>query len=93
MKDLNKLSDNELMRMLKENDVYAYRQIFRRYYAMVETFVSKMLRDTDLATDVTQNVFMKAYTKHLGSLMEWNEHDCNDYKQQIIDIISNNNAK
>lgn len=41
----------------------------------------------------TQNVFMKAYTKHLGSLMEWNEHDCNDYKQQIIDIISNNNAK
>ncbi|MDD6253757.1 MAG: RNA polymerase sigma factor [Candidatus Cryptobacteroides sp.] len=76
MKDLNKLSDNELMRMLKEDDVYAYRQIFRRYYAMVETFVSKMLRDSDLAADVTQNVFMKLWIKRssggeIPSLKNW----------------------
>lgn len=41
----------------------------------------------------TQNVFMKAYTKHLGSLTEWTEHDCRDYKEQIINIISIDNEK
>lgn len=41
----------------------------------------------------TQNVFMKAYTKHLGSLTEWNAHDCNDYREQIINVISRDNEK
>lgn len=41
----------------------------------------------------TQNLFMKAYTKHLGSLTEWNEHDCKDYREQIINVISKDNEK
>ena len=27
----------------------------------------------------TQNVFMKAYSKHLGTLTEWKNQDCEDY--------------
>lgn len=35
----------------------------------------------------TQNVFLKAYSKHLGGLTEWNHLDCIDYLNEIKRII------
>lgn len=35
----------------------------------------------------TQSVFLKAYTKHLGSLTEWNHLDCMDYLSEIRKTI------
>ena len=35
----------------------------------------------------TQNVFMKAYSIHLGTLAEWTNKDCNDYLEEIKRII------
>ena len=35
----------------------------------------------------TQNVFLKAYTKHLGALTEWNHLDCIDYLNEIKKTI------
>jgi hypothetical protein len=38
----------------------------------------------------TQNVFMKAYSKHLGTLTEWKNEDCQNYLEEIKRIIQNN---
>lgn len=35
----------------------------------------------------TQNVFMKAYSSHLGTLTEWKEQDCEDYLSEIKRVI------
>jgi len=35
----------------------------------------------------TQNVFMKAYSKHLGTLTEWKNQDCKDYLAEIKRVI------
>lgn len=35
----------------------------------------------------TQNVFMKAYSKHLGTLTEWQNQDCEDYLSEIKRVI------
>ena len=35
----------------------------------------------------TQNVFMKAYSKHLGTLTEWKNQDCEDYLAEIKRVI------
>lgn len=35
----------------------------------------------------TQNVFMKAYSKHLGTLTEWKNQDCEDYLEEIKRVI------
>jgi len=35
----------------------------------------------------TQNVFLKAYSKHLDTLSEWNHNDCCDYLEEIKKTI------
>ena len=38
----------------------------------------------------TQNVFLKAYSKHLGTLTEWNQSDCDDYLEEIKSKLHTN---
>ena len=42
-------------------DINAYEHIFQRYYPMVLRFVRGMLKDTVMAEDVAQNIFMKLW--------------------------------
>lgn len=45
----------------------------------------------------TQNVFLKSYSKKLGEVMYWNQHDANDYvaaiKQTLIDYLPEQTVK
>lgn len=62
MKDLEKLSDSELVRAFKveENDVY-FEELFRRYKDKVYFKASSYAAREELAEDLTQEIFVKVF--------------------------------
>ncbi len=55
------LSDNELMLKVKEGDISAFEEIYRRYSRYVINFAYRMLNDRNSAEEVMQEVFVKVY--------------------------------
>ncbi len=54
-------SDNELMLKVKEGDLNAFEEIYRRYSRYVINFAYRMLNDRNSAEEVMQEVFVKVY--------------------------------
>jgi RNA polymerase sigma-70 factor (family 1) len=57
MAPLKKLSDEELMALLREGDHAAFREIFLRYDKLLFLYAFKKLREREEARDVVQEVF------------------------------------
>jgi RNA polymerase sigma-70 factor (ECF subfamily) len=58
--DYLKLSDQEVVARAREGREAAYRELIRRYERPVFSLVFRMLRDRELAEDLTQETFVKA---------------------------------
>ncbi len=54
-------SDTELMLKVKEGDLNAFEEIYRRYSRHVINFAYRMLNDRNSAEEVMQEVFVKVY--------------------------------
>lgn len=60
------MEDDQLVIMVRRGQQEAYRALVERYQGMVYNLVYKIVLDEDEAKDVSQETFIKAYTK-LGS--------------------------
>ena len=54
-------SDNELVEQMFQGDKSCFAELYERYFAVIYSFVRKMLQDEDQAEDVTQEVFLAFY--------------------------------
>jgi RNA polymerase sigma-70 factor (ECF subfamily) len=59
----HKLSDVELIALLKEDDELAYAEIFKRYAEILLRHAFRLLADREEANDVVQDVFMVLWQK------------------------------
>lgn len=66
MSDLNALSDNELVALLKEGDEQAFAEIYQRYKRLLYLFAFKRLGDREEVTDIVQDVFLSLWQNHAG---------------------------
>ncbi len=57
---MKQLTDEELMHDVAGGNLDAMTFIFERYHLRIYNFLYQMLRDKDVAEDITQNVFYKA---------------------------------
>ncbi len=55
-------SDQRLLARTRLDDIPAFEQLFRRYYAPVHRLLFRMLGDADQAEDVAQETFLALYT-------------------------------
>ncbi len=56
-------SDTDLMRRTTERDSEAFSLLFDRYQAQVIEHLRQILRDPDVADDLTQEVFLRVWTR------------------------------
>ena len=54
-------SDVQLMLAVKEGDELSFELLLRRYRTPLVNFLNRMVRDTGLAEDLAQEVFMRVY--------------------------------
>lgn len=53
--------DKYLMKFLKVGDYAAFEAIFNKYHEKYLKFIIGMVKDTDVAEDITQNIFLKLW--------------------------------
>lgn len=63
MKNLNNLSDIELLELFKSGNVNAFTTIYRKYWMALVLHAKHMVKDPDLARDIVQDIFTAIYTK------------------------------
>lgn len=59
------MSDAQLAACIKGGDHTAFETIFRRYYSWIHSFVFKILRDEELTDDITQDVFIRLWSRRM----------------------------
>jgi len=69
------MEESGLIKQAKQGDLHAFNQLVLRYQSQVYNLACRMMSDTMLADDVTQNTFISAY-QHLqsfrgGSFRAW----------------------
>jgi RNA polymerase sigma-70 factor (ECF subfamily) len=70
-------SEDELVTSLKNRDEKAYEYLYNNYKGALYTVISQFITDTDIASDVLQDVFvaawsnMEKYSKEKGRLFTW----------------------
>lgn len=57
------LSDEALIRKMKDGDIQSFDVLYRRHAAAVLTFITHVIKDREHAEDLTQNVFMRLFIK------------------------------
>lgn len=60
-------SDAQLAELTLQQDDYAYKELYERYWPQLLSFARRLLRDEEDAKDVIQETFIKLHTK-LGSI-------------------------
>lgn len=63
MKNFQSYSNEQLFDMLQNSDEGAFTEIFSRYDKRIFAFILKMIKDHSVATDVTQEVFIRIWNK------------------------------
>lgn len=61
MADYTKLSDEQLVEVVRRQDKEAYTQIINRYQKKLMRYASYITQNSDKAADAIQNAFIKAY--------------------------------
>lgn len=62
-RDLQTRSDNELLRLAKKNDRQAFEVIFNRHWEPLFTTAYHIFKETDIAKDIVQEVFISLWSK------------------------------
>ena len=57
----NHLSDSQVVALVLSGDVDAYSLIVERYESKLMRYATYILKDYDVASDITQEAFIKAY--------------------------------
>ncbi len=63
MQDFQLYSNEQLFELLRCSDERAFTEIFFRYDKRIYKFIFKMVKDDSIATDITQEVFIKIWKK------------------------------
>jgi RNA polymerase sigma-70 factor (family 1) len=63
MLEYNRISDNELINLLKGSDHSAFNEIYQRYFYLIFTHAYKKLRNEEQAKDIVQDVFASLWFK------------------------------
>jgi RNA polymerase sigma-70 factor (ECF subfamily) len=66
MADVKKLSDEELVELVREKDKEQYRELIERYQDKLLRYANYLVSDDDLAADVVQEALIKAYVNLFG---------------------------
>ncbi|MEN8253019.1 MAG: sigma-70 family RNA polymerase sigma factor [Patescibacteria group bacterium] len=61
MKFLSSLSDGELVKLVREEDQELYAVLVKRYQDKLLRYAQRILRDEDVAIDIVQEAFIKAF--------------------------------
>lgn len=71
----DKLSDPELVQLLKSNDEAAFNEIYRRFGGLLYVYACRVTREENEAEDIVQEVFIYLWDKrthlHIDSLSAW----------------------
>jgi RNA polymerase sigma-70 factor, ECF subfamily len=62
VKNVEALSDHELVAAVRDGDETAFQEIVRRYRTPITNFVFRMLNDYEMAVDLAQETFLRIYT-------------------------------
>ncbi len=60
-KDLIKLSDNEIVKLVIAKNQRAYQELMRRYQIKLYSYLYRLIRDKEESEDLLQGIFMKVY--------------------------------
>ena len=75
MNAIHLLPDDELTQLLRQGDNLAFTEIYNRYWDKLYCVAYKLLRDTDAAEEIVQDVFLmlwrKRETLNIQSLMQY----------------------
>lgn len=63
MVEYKKISDDELVSLLKGSDHAAFNEVYQRYFYLIFTHAYKKLRDQEQAKDIVQDVFASLWFK------------------------------
>ncbi|HWZ14654.1 MAG TPA: RNA polymerase sigma-70 factor [Mucilaginibacter sp.] len=63
MSDLSKLSDEELVSLLKQEKLVAFREIYKRYWKNLYGAAYKRLKSKELAEEIVQELFTNLWVK------------------------------
>lgn len=63
LKNIFLLTDEELIRLLKEGEQLAFTEIYNRYWKKLYFIAYKLLRDTNVAEEIVQEVFLTLWKK------------------------------
>ena len=55
------MDERHLIELLKEGDPISFEILFQQYYVRFHNFVRNLIKDTQAAEDIVQNVFMKVW--------------------------------
>ena len=55
---------NTLIERIKTGDRESFNQIFRRYYSPLVRFCIRFVADTDIASEIVQDLFVKLWSNH-----------------------------
>lgn len=58
---LNNLTDNELLSLLSKGDEIAFDVLFKRHHRAMYLYANKLLKDSDVAADIVQSVFVRLW--------------------------------
>lgn len=78
-----KFEDTHSLGNLTLLDKWTNRSYQNAFFPVKRRIIIRNARQGHFVPICTQNVFLKAYTKHLGGLTEWNHLDCMDYLNEI----------
>jgi RNA polymerase sigma-70 factor (family 1) len=72
----DKLSDLQLVQLLKSNDEAAFNEIYRRFGGLLYVYACRVTREENEAEDIVQEVFIYLWDKrtklaHIDSLSGW----------------------
>ena len=70
MLDFSKYDDEQLVRLLTENDETAFSEIYSRYWKPLYISVQNILHDTDPSQDVVQEVFISLWQRRHTAQIE-----------------------
>jgi RNA polymerase sigma-70 factor (ECF subfamily) len=81
--NVSDLHDHELVTAAREGREDAYAELLRRHHGTVYALVHRLVRDADLADDLTQEAFFKAFSE-----LEGQGSDCK-FSAWILKIANN----
>lgn len=85
LRSIADLSDGELIARAQQSNLDAFNQLVQRHQGAVYSVALRYMRSPDLAEDVTQDAFMRAYR----SIDTFQNHDGLGFRSWLLRIASN----